>query len=90
MGKVKYWVNDSEGGPSLLISVNNESFHLGYYTGMGNSDNTPIEKLAPEYKEVIIALYHSGDLVEAGRAFTLYPGSDLFKKLTLNESKSIC
>ncbi|MFZ8201226.1 hypothetical protein [Alteromonas portus] len=48
---------------------------------MGDSNNTPIEKLAPQYKVVITQLYESGELIESGRAFTLYPGSDSFRKL---------
>jgi hypothetical protein len=48
---------------------------------MGNSDNTPIEKLDPIYIEVIVPLYQSGELQASGKVFTLYSGSDLFKKV---------
>lgn len=85
ISKLKEWSSDEFGTPNLLVSQDDGSFHLGYYAGMGNSDNTPIEKLEPIYKEVIVRLYQSGVLQASGKAFTLYPGSDSFKKVLFQE-----
>ncbi|KZN68239.1 hypothetical protein N473_07385 [Pseudoalteromonas luteoviolacea CPMOR-1] len=79
--KINIWSADNTDSPSLLISQDDGSFHLGYYSGMGTSDNTPIEQLDPQYKATISQLYISGKLIQSGKAFTLYPGSDSFKKL---------
>ncbi len=84
--KIREWTARDAGSPSVLISQDDGSFHLGHYSGMGNSDNTPIEKLAPQYKTTIYELYQSGELIETGKAFTLYPGSDSFKKLVSVDS----
>jgi hypothetical protein len=81
MKKIRNWAQDDGSTPSILVSVHDGSFHLGYYSGMGSSDCTPIDNLDPQYKEVITRLFQSGDLVESGKAFTLFPGSDFFKKL---------
>ena len=81
LSKVRSWTTGDSNSPTLLISQNDGSFHLGYYAGMGNLDNTPIEQLDPQYKATISQLYISGKLIESGKAFTLYPGSDSFKKL---------
>lgn len=81
LSKLREWAGDEIGTPNLLVSRDNGSFHLGYYAGMGNSDNTPIEKLDPIYKKIIEQLYRSGALQVSGKAYTLYPGSDFFLKL---------
>lgn len=81
--KIKNWTTQNSDSISVLISQEDGSFHVCYYAGMGDSNNTPIEKLAPQYKVVITELYESGELIESGRAFTLYPGSDSFRKLKL-------
>jgi hypothetical protein len=49
----------------------------------GNSDNIPIEKLEPLFKKTIEQLYKSGQLRASGKTFTLYAGSDFFRKLIL-------
>lgn len=78
--KIREWTT-ADSSPFLVISQDDGSFHLGYYSGMGNSSITPIEKLEPFYKEVIVELFQSGKLIESGKNFTFYPGSDFFKKL---------
>lgn len=84
VNKVREWSSDEFGTPNLLISQNDGSFHLGYYQGMGSYDNTPIEKLDPFYKMIITKLYQSGEIRTSGKAYTLYPGSDFFKKLVFS------
>jgi hypothetical protein len=79
--KLIEWTNEGTDSPSLLISKEDGSYHLGYYAGMGNSDNTPIEKLEPLFKKTIIEYYQSGKLKESGKTFSLYPGSGFFRKL---------
>ncbi|MCL1137735.1 hypothetical protein [Shewanella pneumatophori] len=71
--KVNEWSANNADSPSLLISQKDGSFYLGYYSGMGNYDATPIEKLDPQYKATIIELVQAGELIEKGKAFTLYP-----------------
>lgn len=84
LNKLREWTSDEQFTPNLLVSQYDGSFHLGYYQGMGNSDNTPIEKLDPFYKMIITKLYQSGEIRTSGKAYTLYPGSDLFKKLVFS------
>ncbi|MBO9489843.1 hypothetical protein J7384_05665 [Endozoicomonas sp. G2_1] len=79
--KLQEWTSADNHSISLLLSVDDGSFHLGYYMGMGNSDNTPIESLEPLYKKTIEELIKANKLASVGQAFTLYPGSPLFRKL---------
>ena len=78
---IREWSKENNKSPSLLISQDDGSYHLGYYCGMGVSDNWPIEKLPPLYKKAITKLHKSGKLKELSDPFTLYPGSHIFKKL---------
>ena len=79
--KVSKWSANNTDSPSLLIPQDDGSFHQGYYSGMGTSENTPIEQLDPQYKATVSQLYISGKLRESGKAFTLCSSSDSFKKL---------
>ena len=80
---LKKWTEDGIGSPSLLISVDDDSFYVSYYQGMGNSDYTSIDKLSPQYKTLIEQFYREGKLKVSGQPFTLYPDSDRFRKLRL-------
>ena len=82
---IREWSKVNNQSPSLLISQDDGSYHLGYYCGMGVSDNWPIEKLLPLYKKAITKLHKSGKLKEFSDPFTLYPGSHIFKKLISND-----
>lgn len=82
MSTLRKWTDENVHSPSLLLSLENGSFHVGYYVGMGSSDNTPIDNYPPLYNRTIEQLFHEGQLQASGRVFTLYPGSDRFKKLT--------
>ncbi|WP_448549770.1 hypothetical protein [Thalassotalea fusca] len=82
---IREWTKNDSSSPSLLISQDDGSYHLGYYAGMGNSDSTPIEKFEPLFKKTINQLYQSGELKASGKEFTQYPGSDFFKKLEFVE-----
>ncbi|MCH2056756.1 MAG: hypothetical protein MK214_09160 [Thalassotalea sp.] len=85
MGTIKNWTEEKANTPtpSLLVSLDDGSFHVGYYAGMGNSDSSPLSKFMPLYQATVEKLYQQGRLVETGRAFTLYPGSHRFKSLIL-------
>ncbi len=83
METLKKWTEDGISSPSLLISLDDDSFYVSYSQGMGNSDYTSIDKFSPQYKTVIEQLYLEGQLKVSGQPFTLYPDSDLFRKLRL-------
>lgn len=78
---IRKWTKNDSSSPSLLISQDDGSYHLGYYAGMGNSDSTPINKFEPLFQKTIDQHYQSGKLLVTGKSFTLYPGSDVFRKL---------
>ena len=78
---LKRWTEDGTSSPSLLISLDDNSFYVSYYQGMGNSDYTSIDKLSPQYKTLIEKFYREGKLKASGQPFTLYPDSDRFRKL---------
>ncbi|CAI4163587.1 conserved hypothetical protein [Alteromonas macleodii] len=80
---LKKWTEDGVGSPSLLISVDDNSFYVSHYQGMGNSDYTSIDRFLPQYKVVIEQLYREGKLKVSGLPFSLYPDSDRFRKLRL-------
>lgn len=80
---LKKWTEDGVSSPSLLISLDDDSFYVSYYQGMGNSDYTSIDKFSPRYKTAIEQLYREGKLKVSGQPFTLYPDSDRFRKLRL-------
>ena len=82
MDALRQWTDEKGHSPSLLVSVDNGSFHLGYYVGMGSSDSASIDKFPPLYKTTIEQLFLKDKLQASGRVFTLYPGSERFKKLT--------
>lgn len=84
LNKLREWTSNEKFTPSLLISQDDASFHLGFYQGMGNSDSTPIERLDPLYKEIINQLYQEGELQASGKAYKFYPGSDFFNKLVFS------
>lgn len=84
--KLKEWASPHNHSISLLLSVDDGSFHLCYSLGMGSSDNTPIESLEPLYKKTIEVLIKAEQLSPTGQSFTLYPGSPLFRKLIFVES----
>lgn len=86
--EVRKWTTTGNDSPSLLISLDTGCFHLGFYSGMGNSDNTPLEQLDPKFKKTVLHLYKTGQLIESGNTFTLYPGSDLFKRLIFSKPYS--
>ncbi|GEA03880.1 hypothetical protein KUL17_27770 [Alteromonas sp. KUL17] len=83
MGTIKNWTEKKVNipTPSLLVSLEDGSFHVSYYAGMGNSDSSPLSKFFPLYRATVEKLYEQGRLIETGRAFTLYPGSHRFKSL---------
>lgn len=82
MDALRQWTDEKVHSPSLLVSIDNGTFHLGYYVGMGSSDSASIDKFSPLYKTTIEQLFREGQLQASGRVFTLYPGSERFKKLT--------
>lgn len=86
MDALMKWTSDELHSPSLLISLDNGSYHLGYYAGMGSSDSASIDNYSPLYKTTIEQLLRKGQMEASGRAFTLYPGSDRFKKLTFKKA----
>ena len=89
METIRKWTDEKpSSSPSLLISVENGSFHVGYYTGMGTSDSASIDKFSPLHRTTIEQLYRQGQLEVVGRAFTLYPGSDRFRKLLFKKQDS--
>ena len=83
---IEQWAKSDGNSPSLFISQSDNSYHLGYYSGMGNSDSTSIDKFDPLFKKTITQLHQSGELIESGKKFTLYPGSDTFRKLEFFDS----
>jgi len=85
MDNLKHWTSEEIHSPSLLMSLDNGSFHLGYYAGMGNSDSSPIDNFSPLYRTKINQLYREGQLEVTGRAFSLYPGSGRFRKLVFTK-----
>ena len=85
---LKKWTDEKVHSPSLLVSTDNGSFHVAYYAGMGSYDSVPIENSSPLYKSKIEQLFKNGELSVSGRAFTLYPGSDRFKKLIFKKKSS--
>jgi len=80
---LKKWTEHGVSSPSLLMSLDDGSFYVSYYQGMGNSDYTSIDKFSSQYKTVIEQLYSEGKLEVSGQPFTLYPDSDRFRKLRL-------
>ena len=89
MKTIRKWTDETPSpSPSLLISVDNGSFHIGYYTGMSTSDSASIDKFSPLHRTTIEQLYRQGKLEVVGRAFTLYPGSDRFRKLIFKKQHS--
>ena len=88
MGTIKNWTEEKANTPTptLLVSLDDSSFHVSYYAGMGNSDSTPLSKFLPLYQATVEKLYEQGRLVEKGLAFTLYPGSHRFKSVVLKTS----
>lgn len=83
---IHQWANKETGSSSLLVSQDDGSYHISYHSGMGNSDNTPIEKFAPVFKNTVDQLYLSGELQAFGEKFTLYPGSDFFRMLIFSDN----
>ena len=81
MNTLRQWTDERVNSPSLLVSIDDGSFHLGHYVGMGSSDSASIDKYSPLYKSAIEQLFREGQLQASGRVFTLYPGSDRFKRL---------
>ena len=80
---LKKWTEHGVSSPSLLMSLDDGSFYVSYYQGMGNSDYTSIDRFLPQYKVVIEQLYREGKLKVSGLPFSLYPDSDRFRKLRL-------
>ena len=85
MDNLKHWTSDEIHSPSLLISLDDGSLHLGYYAGMGSSDSSPIDNFSPLYRTTIEQLYRQGQLEVKGRVFSLSPGSGRFRKLVFTE-----
>jgi len=89
METIRKWTDENTSpSPSLLMSIENGSFHVGFYTGMGTSDSASIDKFSPLHRTTIEQLYRQGQLEVVGRAFTLYPGSDRFRKLIFKKQHS--
>ena len=82
MNTLRQWTDERVNSPSLLVSIDDGSFHLGHYVGMGSYDSASIDKYSPLYKSTIEQLFLKDKLQASGRVFTLYPGSERFKKLT--------
>ena len=83
MDTLRKWTEEEKHFPSptLLVSTNDRSFHVGYYAGMGSSDSASIDNYPSLYRTTIEQLLSDGQLEAVGRTFTLYPGSDRFQKV---------
>lgn len=84
ISNIRKWTSDEKKNfpsPTLLVSTDDGSFHVSFYAGMGSSDSASIENYPSLYRTTIEQLVSDGQLEAVGRTFTLYPGSDRFKKM---------
>lgn len=83
MDSLRKWTEEEKHlpSPTLLVSTDDGSFNVGYYCGMGSYDSASIDNYPSLYRATIEQLVSDGQLEAVGRAFTLYPGSDRFRKL---------
>ncbi|WP_370245940.1 hypothetical protein [Marisediminitalea sp.] len=83
MDTLRKWTDEKKNFPSptLLVSTDDGSFHVCFYAGMGSSDSTSIDNYHPLYRATIEKLTQEGQLEVIGRTFTIYPGSDRFRKM---------
>lgn len=88
MDTLRKWTEEEKHFPSptLLVSTDGGSFHVSFYAGMGSYDSASIDNYPSLYRTTIEQLASDGQLEAVGRAFTLYPGSDRFRKLIFKKN----
>jgi hypothetical protein len=64
-----------------MLNTEDNSLHIGIYTGMGEFDSRPLTQFKSAIKVAVETMYEERQLIPGGQPFTYYSGGPLFIKL---------